>query len=62
MQPANPALLQRETLALDATAVASETFAQERTVGPAGIFRNMLMALVALVEKATADQVQAQGR
>ena len=62
MQPANPALLQRETLALDATAVASEAFAQERTVGPAGIFRNMLMALVGLVEKATADQVQAQGR
>ena len=48
MQPANPALLQRETLALDATAVASEAFAQERAVGPAGIFRNMLMALVGL--------------
>ena len=58
MQPANPALLQRETLALDATAVASEAFAQERAVGPAGIFRNMLMALVALVEKGTAEQVQ----
>ena len=58
MQPANPVLLRRETLALDATAVATETFAQERTVGPAGVFRNMLMALVALVEKGSADQVQ----
>ena len=58
MEPANPALLRRETLALDATAVAAETFAQERTVGPAGVFRNMLMALVALVEKGSADQVQ----
>jgi hypothetical protein len=58
IQPAFPALLQRETLALDATAVATEAFAQERTVGPAGIFRNMLMALVGLVEKGTADQVQ----
>jgi hypothetical protein len=56
--PFDPVLLKRETLALDATAVAAETFAQERTVGPAGIFRNMLMALVALVEKGTADQAK----
>jgi hypothetical protein len=58
VRPANPTLLRHETLALDATAVAAETFAQERTVGPAGLFRNMLMSLVALVEKGSADQVQ----
>lgn len=58
MKPTRPILLQRETLDIDATAVAAETFAQERTVGPAGVFRNMLMTLVALVEKGSADQVQ----
>lgn len=60
-RPADPTLLKRETLALDATAIATETFAQERTVGPAGLFRNMLMALVALVEKAPLAQVIAKG-
>jgi tetratricopeptide (TPR) repeat protein len=58
MEPANLSLLRRESLALDATAVAMETFAQERGTGPAGVFRNMLMALVALVERGSAEQVQ----
>ncbi len=58
MQPAKPILLRRETLDIDATAVAAETFAQERTAGPAGAFRNILMALIALVEKGSADQVK----
>ena len=58
LQAASPALVRREILALDATAVATETFAQERTTGPAGVFRNLLMALVALVEKASAAQVE----
>ena len=62
LQPAEPALLQRQTLDVDMTAVATETFAQERTVGPAGIFRNMLMALIALVEKAPAAQVLTKAR
>jgi tetratricopeptide (TPR) repeat protein len=61
LRPVDPAQVWRETLALDATAVATETFAQERTVGPAGVFRNMLMALVALVEKGSLTQVQLKG-
>src|SRR5262245_37274740 len=62
LQPAEPALLQRRTLDVDMTAVATETFAQERTVGPAGVFRNMLMALIALVEKAPTAQVLVKAR
>jgi tetratricopeptide (TPR) repeat protein len=62
LQPADPGLLQRQTLDIDMTAVATETFAQERTVGPAGVFRNMLMALVSMVEKAPAAQVLIKAR
>jgi hypothetical protein len=50
VKPSKALLVRRETLALNATAVATEAFAQERAVGPAGAFRNMLMALVALVQ------------
>ncbi|MBP0491794.1 hypothetical protein [Roseomonas indoligenes] len=46
--------------AVDMLALAQETFAQEVTVGPAGVFRNLLMALVALVEKAPAAVVRAK--
>ncbi|WP_338663881.1 hypothetical protein VQH23_01695 [Pararoseomonas sp. SCSIO 73927] len=45
---------------IDMMALAQETFAQEVTVGPAGLFRNLLMALVALVEKAPAAVVRAK--
>jgi hypothetical protein len=45
---------------IDATATAQETFAQETTVGPAGVFRNYLMGLVSLVEKGSLDQVKAK--
>jgi hypothetical protein len=60
LEPAQLVRLRRETLEIDATAVAAETFAQERTVGPAGVFRNMLMALVALAEKGSAADAQAK--
>lgn len=43
---------------IDALNMAQETFAQEQTVGPAGIFRNHLIGLAALLEKGTADQVK----
>ena len=42
---------------IDALTTAQETFAQENTVGPAGVFRNYLMGLMTLVEKGSADQV-----
>jgi hypothetical protein len=58
LRTGEPDLTRFETLELDATAVAAETFAQERTVGPAGPFRNMLMGLFTLIEKGTSDQVQ----
>jgi len=45
---------------IDATATAQETFAQETTVGPAGVFRNYLMGLVSLVEKGAPEQVKAK--
>ena len=51
-----------EALPLDAWSVAQETFAQEPTVGPGGVFRNLLTGLFALAEKGTADQVLAKGR
>jgi hypothetical protein len=45
---------------IDALATAQETFAQETTVGPAGVFRNYLMGLVTLVERGSAEQVRAK--
>jgi tetratricopeptide (TPR) repeat protein len=50
--------IRHERLALDALAVARETFAQERVVGPAGTFRDMLVALMSLVEHGPADDVR----
>ncbi len=44
--------------AVDALAVAQQTFAEEGGVGPAAVFRNFLMGLLALVEKGTVDQVK----
>lgn len=45
---------------LDGLTTAQETFAQEPTFGPAGVFRNYLMGLVTLIEKGSAEQVQAK--
>lgn len=45
---------------IDGLATAQETFAQEAAVGPAAVFRNYLMGVVALVEKGSADQVKAK--
>lgn len=50
----------RRPLQLDGFDVAQETFAQEPTQGPAGVFRNQLTGLVALVEKGSAEQVKAK--
>jgi tetratricopeptide (TPR) repeat protein len=49
-----------DTPKIDALNIAQETFAQETTAGPAGVFRNYLIGLVSLVEKGTADQVKAK--
>lgn len=49
-------------LLVDGFDVAQETFAQEPTVGPAGVFRNQLMGLLALAEKSGAEQVKAKAR
>lgn len=51
-----------QPLALDAWAVAQETFAQEPAVGPGGVFRSLLTGLFALAEKGSADQVQLKAR
>jgi hypothetical protein len=45
---------------IDALQTAQETFAQETAVGPAAVFRNLLMGLVTLVEKAPAEKVLAK--
>ena len=45
---------------IDGLSTAQETFAQEPAVGPAGVFRNLMMGVVSLVEKGSADQVKAK--
>lgn len=45
---------------IDALQTAQETFAQEAAVGPAAVFRNLLMGLVTLADRAPADQVRAR--
>lgn len=52
--------VRHEHLALNVLAVAQETFAQESVAGPAGTFRNMLMALVSLVEKGSVEEVRSK--
>ncbi len=47
---------------VDALSTAQETFAQEGGVGPAAVFRNFLIGLVALIAKGTADQVKAKSK
>jgi tetratricopeptide (TPR) repeat protein len=56
----NDDLLKIDQLNIDAMTTAQETFSQEPVVGPAGVFRNLLMALVALVEKGTVVQVRSK--
>lgn len=51
-------LVQVQNLALDPLAAAQETFAREATNQPDSIYRTMLMSLVALCEKGTANQVK----
>ena len=46
--------------AIDGLALAQETFAQEGGVGPAAVFRNLMMGVVTLLEKGSADQVKAK--
>lgn len=46
-----------QKLELDILNVAQETFAKETTVGPAGVFRNLLTGLMTLVDKGSADDV-----
>ena len=43
---------------IDSLTTAQETFAQESVAGPAGTFRNLLIGLMALVEKSSADAVK----
>ena len=45
---------------IDALQTAQETFAQEPAVGPGATFRNLLMGLVTLVDRAPADHVRAK--
>ena len=47
---------------IDGLATAQQTFAQEATVGPAGVFRNHLIGLAALAEKGSADQVNTKAQ
>lgn len=45
---------------IDGLALAQETFAQEGGVGPAAVFRNLMMGVVLLLDKGSADQVKAK--
>ena len=47
---------------IDSTAIAQKTFAQESVSGPAGVFRNLFMGLITLVEKGSADTVKMKAR
>lgn len=42
---------------IDGLIAAQETFAQEKTNGPAGVFRNLLAGLMALAERGSFDEV-----
>ena len=46
--------------AIDTFAMAQETFAQEPTTGPAGVYRNLMVGTLALMEKGTAEAVRAK--
>jgi tetratricopeptide (TPR) repeat protein len=53
----DPNQLHVEPIPIDAFELAGETFAQEPAVGPPGVFRSLLVGLLALVERASPDQV-----
>lgn len=55
---AGDARIRHEVPPFDVLTLAQESFAQEPTTGPAGVFRTLLMSLVALVETAPAAQVR----
>ena len=57
LTPEQDACISVQRPAIDALSTAQETFAQEPTVGPAGVFRNLLMGVLTLVDKGSADQV-----
>lgn len=57
LTPQRDARISLRRPAVDGLATAQETFAQEATVGPAGVFRQLLMAVVGLMERGTAGQV-----
>lgn len=50
--------IQVQPQAIDGLALAHETFAQEGGVGPAAVFRTLMMGVVALLDKAGAEQVK----
>src|SRR5437762_6552505 len=56
----NHPLVHVDSLDIDALQTAQETVAQEAAVGPAAVFRNLLMGLVTLADRAPADQVKAK--
>lgn len=58
LESAGHAMIQFDRPAIDALTTAQETFAQESAAGPAGVFRNLLIGLMTLVEKGRADQVK----
>lgn len=58
LEQAGHAMIQFDTPNIDALTTAQETFAQESAAGPAGVFRNMLIGLMTLVEKGSAEQVK----
>src|SRR5262245_12938245 len=56
----NHPLVRVDALDIDGLQTAQETFAEEPGLGPAAAFRNLLMGLMTLVERAPADQVKAK--
>ncbi|WP_046114781.1 hypothetical protein [Aquincola tertiaricarbonis] len=52
--------VQVQRIDIDGLALAQETFAQEGGVGPAAVFRNLMMGVVALLAHGGADQVKAK--
>lgn len=49
-----------ERVDIDGLALAQETFAQEGGVGPAAVFRQLMMGVVALIDKGSPEQVKAK--
>jgi hypothetical protein len=60
LTPERDARIMVQRPSVEGLSLAQETFAQEQTVGPAGVFRNLMMGVVSLLEKGSADQVKAK--